>query len=71
MDVAEHGVVLSTGSGRSVDALSRRLFRYLDTHCMQRARRKSGPLFFFFREFNFHLFLSFANRLTLPEIRNI
>jgi len=27
MDVAEHDVVLSIGSGRSVNALSRRLFR--------------------------------------------
>jgi len=70
MDVAEHGVVLSIGSGRSVDALSRRLFRYLETRCMQRARRNSGRLNFF-RQFNFHLFLSFANRLTLPEFRTV
>jgi len=48
MDVAEHGVVLSMGSGRSVDALSRRLFRYLETHSMERARRNSRFLNFFF-----------------------
>jgi hypothetical protein len=70
MDVAEHGVVLNMGSGRSVDALSRRLFGYLETHCMERARRNSGRLIFF-REFSFHLVLSFANRLTLPEFQNI
>jgi hypothetical protein len=70
MDVAEYDAVLSIGSGRSVDALSRRLFRCLETHCMQRARRNSGPSKFH-REFNFHLFLSFENRLALPEFQNI
>lgn len=41
MDVADRGVVLSIGSGRSVDALSRRLFRYLETQFMQLMCRNS------------------------------
>lgn len=36
-----------------MDALSRRLFKYLDTHCMQRARRNNGRQIFFFIQFSF------------------
>jgi hypothetical protein len=70
MDVADHGVVLSIGSGRNVDALSRRLFRYLETHCMQLTRRNSGRLNFFVNSVFIYI-LSFSNALTLPEFQNI
>jgi hypothetical protein len=68
MDVADRGVVLSIGSGRSVDALSRRLFRYLETHFMQLMCRDSRLNFF--RKFNIHLFWSSAVKLTLPDFQN-
>lgn len=67
MDVAEHGMVLSIGSGRSVDALSRRLFRYLDTHCMQRARRNSDRLIFFFSWIQFSFVPVFREQVNIAR----